>query len=166
MEKDIPFVVFAMEGQKFALHLSAVERVIRAVAVTPLPQSAPVVWGIIDIGGRVVAVMDIRQCFGMPRRQIRPQDHFIIANSARHCLVLVVDQVEGICYIPEKQITPGTEIVSPIKYVEAVASVATEMIVIHDLDTLLSRQEEEELTRLLAQIPPEVGGDGSGRSFG
>jgi len=46
--------VFALDGQRYALALHQVQRVIRVVAITPLPQAPAIVLGVIDLGGVVI----------------------------------------------------------------------------------------------------------------
>lgn len=52
-------MVFELDQQRYGLHLSAVERVLRAVEVTPLSQTPDVVWGVIDIEGQIVPIPDL-----------------------------------------------------------------------------------------------------------
>lgn len=61
-------VVFRLDERRYALPLSVVERVIRAVEVTPLPKAPPIVLGAIDVQGRVVPVLNVRRRFLMPDR--------------------------------------------------------------------------------------------------
>lgn len=42
-------VVFSIEGQRYALPLNDVERVLPMVAVSPLPQAPAVVLGVINL---------------------------------------------------------------------------------------------------------------------
>jgi purine-binding chemotaxis protein CheW len=53
-------VVFALDDQRYALALTCVQRSIRVVAVTPLPGAPAIVMGVIDLGGVVIPVIDIR----------------------------------------------------------------------------------------------------------
>ena len=55
-------VVFLVDGQRYALPLSAVDRAVRAVAVTPLPEMPPQVLGAINVHGRVLPVLSLRPC--------------------------------------------------------------------------------------------------------
>jgi purine-binding chemotaxis protein CheW len=44
-------VVFTLDDQRYALDLDSVQRSIRVVAITPLPEAPAIVLGIIDLGG-------------------------------------------------------------------------------------------------------------------
>ena len=42
-------VLFTLDDQRYALHLSAVERVVRAVEITLLPKAPEIVLGVISV---------------------------------------------------------------------------------------------------------------------
>ena len=89
-------VVFRLEEQRFALPLGVVERIIRAVAVTPLPEAPDIMHGLIDLEGQILPVLNLRRRIGLPEREITPEDHFLIVRAAQRQAVLVIDQAEGL----------------------------------------------------------------------
>ncbi len=60
------YIVFTLDEQRYALHLSAVERVICVVEITPLPKAPEIVLGIINVGGQIIPVIDMRKRFRLP----------------------------------------------------------------------------------------------------
>ncbi|MBI4530070.1 MAG: chemotaxis protein CheW, partial [Candidatus Latescibacteria bacterium] len=83
MKESHQLVVFTLDEQRYALHLSAVERVVCSVEVTPLPKAPEVVLGVINVQGQVLPVVNIRKRFQLPERGITLTDHFIVAQTAR-----------------------------------------------------------------------------------
>src|SRR5687767_1730159 len=73
-------VIFILDDQRYALPLSAVERVVRAVEVTPVPQGPKGIVGVINVEGEVVPVVNTRRKFGLPERGIETSDQFVIAH--------------------------------------------------------------------------------------
>ena len=61
-------VVFTLDEQRYALHLLAVERVVRAVEVTALPEAPEIVLGVVNVKGRIVPVINVRRRFRLPER--------------------------------------------------------------------------------------------------
>lgn len=53
-------MVFVLDEQSYALYLPSVERVVRAVEVTPLPKAPDIVSGIINLRGKITPVVDLR----------------------------------------------------------------------------------------------------------
>ena len=63
-------VVLTLDEQRYALHLSAVERIVRVVEVTALPQALESVLGVVNMERRVIPMVNIRQRFNFPEREI------------------------------------------------------------------------------------------------
>ena len=84
-------VVIALDQQRYALRLAAVERVVRMVEVTALPAAPLAISGMVNVQGRVVPVYDLRRRFGLPKREVTLADHFIVARTARRSVALIAD---------------------------------------------------------------------------
>lgn len=138
-------VVFTLDERNYALHLSAVERVIRAVDVTPLPKAPAVVFGVMNVQGQLVPVVDIRKRFRLPERDMRLSDRLIIAHTSKRAVALIVDSVSGMLEISEERIVAAKRILPTIEYVEGVVKLDDGLILIHDLDQFLSLDEEQAL---------------------
>src|SRR3712207_6774571 len=96
MNNSRRYVVFTLDEHGYALPLSFVERIVRAVEVTPLPKAPEIVLGVINVQGRVIPVVNIRKRFRLPEREIELSDQFIIARTAKRTIALVVDAVGGV----------------------------------------------------------------------
>jgi purine-binding chemotaxis protein CheW len=90
-----PLVVFSLDDQRYALALARVQRCIRVVAIAKLPKAPAIVAGIIDLGGVVTPVVDLRQRFDHPPRAIRLSDHLIVATTETRTVALLVDETRG-----------------------------------------------------------------------
>jgi chemotaxis signal transduction protein len=88
-------VFFLIDEQTYALQIGEVERIVRAVEVKPLPESPPHVCGVVNVQGKILPVVDLRVRFGQSSREIRPEDHFIIARTPNFSVVLPVDAALG-----------------------------------------------------------------------
>ena len=90
-------VVFCLDELRIALRLTAVERVVRAVQVTRLPQAPEIVLGVINLQGRAIPIVDFRNRFHLGRREPRITDQMIIARTARRPVGLMADAVDPEC---------------------------------------------------------------------
>jgi len=143
-------IVFNLDNQKYALHLSTVETVIRVVEFTPLPRAPKIVNGIVNFHGRVIPVFNIRRRFNLPDKEINLNDHLIIAHTSKRMAALMVDSVSDIIISRTKEeIIKATKILPEIKYVEGILKLKEGMILIHNLDKFLSLEEEKELENSL-----------------
>ena len=143
-------VTFELDGQKYALHLSAVQFVVRAVEITPLPKAPESVAGIINFQGQVVPVFNLRRRFRLPERELQLDAHIILARTARRLVALVVDAVGGVVECAAGETVPADAVVPGTEYVAGVVKRPDGLILIHDLDRFLSVDEAAQLEEALA----------------
>jgi purine-binding chemotaxis protein CheW len=152
---NLQLVVFALDDQRYALHLSAVERIVRAVEMTPLPKAPKIVIGVINVQGRIIPVFNIRRRFHLPEREIELSDQLIIANTARRTVALVVDTVDGVIERLSEEVTPADQVLPRIEYVEGIVKLENGLVLIHDLDKFLSIDEEAKLDEAVNKVKSE-----------
>ena len=145
----LPCVIFRLEGQRYALDLSQVDRVVSMVAVSPLPKTPAIVVGVINYRGSVVPVLDLRPRLGFPRREFGLTDHLLLGRTSRRLLALPVDEVLGVTEVAvEGTIAPST-LVPGSGYVTGIVALSDGLLFIHDLEALLSTDEERRLTEAM-----------------
>lgn len=150
-------LVFCLDDQRYALRLEAVERVVRAVEVTPLPDAPEIVHGIINVQGRIVPAINMRKRFRLPEKELCPSDQFIICSASQRTFALAADAVHGIVECPKQAVVTAEEVLPRMEYVEGVMILADGMILISNIGMLLSVGEEAVLGDQLANL----GGPGS-----
>jgi len=145
MSRSNHYVVFSLDEQSFALRLSAVERVIRAVEVTPLPNVPEAVLGVFNMQGQIIPAFNTRKRFGLPEREMSLSDQLIVARARTRRVALVVDAVSGINESEEQEVVTAEKIFPGMEHIEGVVKLADSLILIHDLDKFLSLDEEKAL---------------------
>lgn len=156
-------LLFRLDRQRFALPLTVVERVIRAVEVTPLPGAPAIVLGAINVHGRVLPVLNVRRRFLMPDRDVSPADWFLLAHTARHTVALVIDESEGVLERPQAEVVVSTQIVPGLEPFPGVIRLDDGLVLIHDLERFLSFDEARALDVALDQATDP--GDHTGSGF-
>lgn len=145
-------VVFILNEQRYALHLAAVERIVRMVEITPLPEAPDIVFGVVNVQGRVIPVVNIRRRFGLPERETNLSDQLIIAKTSKRPVALLSDGVSGVIEKAAERVVTSEEILSGMKYVEGVMKFEDGMILIHDIDKFLSLEEEKVLDEAMEHL--------------
>lgn len=151
MDPSAQYLVFTLDEQRYALPLSAVERVVRAVEVTPLPKAPEIVLGLVNVRGQVIPVVDIRRRFRLPERAIRLSDQLIIARTSRRPVALLADSATGMVAPSAREVLAPEEVLPHLEYVEGVIKLEDGILLIHDLDTFLSLEEEKALDRAISE---------------
>lgn len=142
-------VVFRLDTQRYALPLLAIERVVRAVAVTPLPDSPATVLGVIDVEGRLVPVFNLRLRFGLPSRPVSVDDHLVIAQSVYGTVALITDAVEGVIERSAVGSVTAEALVPGLDQVDGITRFEDGLVLIQNLARFLSAQEAGELAAAL-----------------
>ena len=152
MKRLRKLVTFSLDDRKFALYVSAVQRIIRVVEVTALPKAPEIVVGIINLQGTVIPVFDIRRRFRLPPREARLADQMIVAIAAKRTVALVVDSVDDVIEIAGEKIIAAEQILPELEYVEGVMKTEGGMVLIHNLERFLSLPEEKALDEALEAL--------------
>jgi purine-binding chemotaxis protein CheW len=134
-------IVFRLDQGRYALPLDVVERVVRAVEVTPLPNAPAIVLGAIDVHGQVLPVLNTRRRFLLPDRDICPADWFLLGHTTRRMVALVVDEAEGLVECADADIVPSARIAPGLERFPGVITLRDELVLIHDLERFLSLDE-------------------------
>jgi len=145
------FVIFRLDNRRFGLRLSVVERVIRAVEITPLPNAPEVIHGLVNMQGEIIYVVNTRKALGLPDREIDLSDQFIIARASGRFVALITDEVSGVKEFRGNEIKVTEDLSSHSWCIYGFAKTEDDVIVILDLDCMLSRD-------LIAVVDGRVGG--------
>lgn len=150
MDNSCQLVVFLLDDRQYALqHLTSVERILRAVQVTPLPKAPEIVSGVINLQGQIIPVVNIRRRFRLTEQEVNLSDRFIIARTPKRTLAFAADAVTGVLELPNEAVIAKEDVIPGLEYIKGVAKLEDGMILINDLDSFLSLEEEEELETAL-----------------
>ncbi len=151
MPELIQLVVFRLDAERYALPLEVVERIVRAVEITSLPEAPAIVLGVINVEGRILPVLNIRQRFGLTEREITASDQFLIARTARRTVVLVIDEAQGVIEHPLVEVVSSSGIVPGLGQIQGVVKLDDGLALVHDLEKFLSLDEARLLDRAMRE---------------
>lgn len=141
----ISVVVFSLGGRRYGLPLSAAERALPMAAVSPLPGCPDTVLGAINVHGHVTPVFDLRRRLGLEAREYGPDARLLLARTATRVVALTVDAVHGVAEVARGQIVPPDAVLPGIEQLSGIAALADGLLLINDLELLLSADEERQL---------------------
>lgn len=98
MNTDVADKVLILElgATIFALPLAVVERVIRAVAITPLPNAPAALLGGINVHNRAIPVLNTYHYFNAPAREVKPADFLVLLEIMHRRMALLAHRVIGV----------------------------------------------------------------------
>ncbi|KAF0142547.1 MAG: cheW2 [Stygiobacter sp.] len=141
-------VLFNLDDLKYAFQLSAVERVVTSVEITPLPKAPDIVLGIVNYQGLIIPVIDIRKRFRLPTKELSLEAQFVIAKTSKRLIVIVVDSVSGVYELGKSQIVDSAEAFPYTVYLSGISKIDSNIVLITDLEKFLTNEEE----KILAEI--------------
>ncbi len=94
---------FRLGAERCALELSAVDRVEEYAPAVDLPEGDESLSGVIQIKGEIAPVMDLRTTLGLAPIET---SSYVVVRIDGAPWALIVDRIERVIEIPEKDITP------------------------------------------------------------
>ncbi|MGH8055679.1 MAG: chemotaxis protein CheW [Candidatus Entotheonellia bacterium] len=148
----LQLVVFMIAGQRYALQLQRVERVLPIVAISSLPQAPAITLGVINLHGSILAIVDLRRRFNLPPHEYGLTGHLLLVRTIQRRLGFPVDEVLGVMEVAAEGVTPPHTVLPGIGHVAGIVTLADGLLFLHDLDTVLSLHEEQSLSRALEEM--------------
>jgi purine-binding chemotaxis protein CheW len=145
-------VIFEVAAQRFGLPLDRVQSAVRIVEITPLPCAPAVVTGVINVRGSVIPVVDMRRRFRLPQRASLLTDQLLIVDTPVRRLALWVDAVRDMAEYGEQDFIAADAIVPGMEYLRGIVRLADGLVLIQDLEQLLTLAEEQALAEAIGDV--------------
>ena len=81
---------------RLGVRSSEVCEVLRAAALSPLPQAPPTVEGVLNLRGWMTPVLDARAVLGIDSRPMHYNDHLLVLSVQQRRIALHVDRAIGL----------------------------------------------------------------------
>ena len=142
------WVTFRLDQEKYGINVMQVQEVLRVSEIAPVPGSPEYVLGIINLRGNVVTVIDTRKRFGLEPRELDDAARIVIVESNDQVVGIMVDSVAEVVglKVSEVEAAPNVGTEDSSRFIQGVASQEGELLVIVDLNKLLTDEEWEEFT--------------------
>lgn len=157
MQADLTVLIFELDEHRFALEARDVLEVVRAVQPTRLAQTPDVIEGVINVRGRVAALLDLRARFDLPRRAIAPSDTILLCEVGARLVGLRVDRTVELSTLAASSLAELKEVTSGATLVRGALALPDGVILLCDLQAFLSESEQLALSRALRQAPEQQG---------
>lgn len=143
----IQWVTFRLAGETYGINVMQVQEVLRYTDIAPVPGASYHVLGIINLRGKVVTVIDTRTRFGLPKGEMNDNTRIVIIEASSHVIGILVDSVAEVVYLRQSEIdiTPSVGNEDSSRYIQGVCHKDGELLILVDLDKMLSEEEWAEL---------------------
>jgi purine-binding chemotaxis protein CheW len=103
-------VEFIVGNVHYAIDIAHIREIVNPLVITPLPHSPAEVVGVADHRGEVVPIIDLRVRFGLAGSEPTRTTKWILINSNRGLIGLVVDAVTEVFGTGGEELRPTPEI--------------------------------------------------------
>ena len=143
-------ISFIVGDEEYGLDILRVKEVIRLREITRLPRAPSFVKGIINLRGDVIPIIDLRDRFGLERQEYTSMTRVIVVDVDNKLVGMVVDAASQVVRVPADQIEPPPPIVGGLsaEYIKGVGKLEERLIILLNIDRILSSQEKVELDRI------------------
>lgn len=139
MVRSVDVLRFDLDDQRYGLVTTDVVEIIRAATPAKLPDAPPIVVGVLNVGGDLVPVYDLRARFGATARALVPSDAMILARAGQRTVAIAVDRASDLIAVDDAALRAAPEIAP--RHVRGLAALDDGTLVIVDLGSFLTDHE-------------------------
>ncbi|BBE31996.1 chemotaxis protein CheW [Tepiditoga spiralis] len=155
MSTEIKIVTFNLGNEKFALDIMKIDTVAEYEDVTVIPHVADYVEGVINFRKEfVLPLINMRKKFKLPDFEDKSKCKILIIKQEDRKIGIMIDDVKEVKNISSDSIeeTPAVGGMNNIRFISGIARLDNEMLIILDMDKLLTAEEKMELDSLVKKI--------------
>lgn len=147
-------VIFKLGNQEFGLGILHVKAIEKYMDIVPIPNAPSYIEGIINLRGDVIPVYSLRSKFGLPKKTVDENTKLIVTKSKDVMMAFEVDSVNEIIEIAGSAIHEAPAIIRTegTAYINYVANVDKRLVVLLNLDGILSDAEKGALEKVALEV--------------
>ncbi|SJL82400.1 chemotaxis protein CheW [Vibrio palustris] len=149
-DEILQWVTFQLEEETYGINVMQVREVLRYTEIAPVPGAPDYVIGIINLRGNVVTVIDTRARFGLATGEVTDNTRIIVIESEQQVIGILVDSVAEVVYLRSSEIdtTPSVGTDESAKFIQGVSNRDGKLLILVDLNKLLTDEEWDEMNHL------------------
>lgn len=145
------YVIFKLGREEYGVDIMHVKEISEFKESMKVPNAPKFIDGIVNYRGVITPIINLRNKFNMELLELTSNTRIIIIYLNERQVGFLVDDASQVLTIDEKNIDPAPEIISggiEEKFISGIAKVGERMVIILDLEKVLSEEEKEKLVNL------------------
>lgn len=137
------YLSFFLGKEEYGIAILRVREIMGVVEITPLPRTPAHVRGVINLRGRIIPVVDLRQQFGMAPTEQSPEACIVVVDAARDGDMVVqvgflVDTVSEVLAVEAEQFAPPPRCAHAADgYVLGLGKLGDRVLILLDVDRVI-----------------------------
>lgn len=146
---EIHYVTLLIEDELYGIEMSRIKEIIRVTEMRPVPNSKKFMKGVINLRGKMIPVMDMRERCGLEPKEYHKKTSILIVSLNEIYVGLIVDLVNKVVKISNSNIQypPHYSAKIDTDFLNGISEVNDKIIIIVDIDKILSPEEHEYITK-------------------
>lgn len=146
---DKQYIIFKLNDEKFAANINHIASITEYTSITPLPNGPAYVDGLLNLRGDIIPVVNLKKRFKMAEQKMN-EKRILIASKNNVQIGFLVDDASQSMTVEESKILPPPQIAIKREndYISEVCIYNNELIIVVDLDRVLSEDEINDLVSL------------------
>ncbi|NLI89606.1 MAG: purine-binding chemotaxis protein CheW [Epulopiscium sp.] len=147
-------VVFKLGKEEYGIDIIKVVEIVHHQEIRKVPETPNYIEGIVNLRGDIYPIYNLRTRFNMKSEQIDEDTKIIIIKGEETDVGFIVDNVSEILNISESEIEDAPSIIASRTEQEYISGVAKEegrMIVLLDIDKLVSDSDQNLIKKMLEE---------------
>lgn len=147
---DVQLACFRVGGGLYALDIMQIREIIRPQKLTVVPKAPRFIEGVINLRGAVIPVADLRKRFDHPCTSDDRKNRIIICSVSGRIVGLLVDEVLEVRRYGRQDVAPSPQFLKgpEAEFFLGVARRGDDLVMVVDLDRILTSDEKIELARM------------------
>lgn len=141
------YVIFALHDQVYGVEISRIKEVMSYRKVTPLPNMNGFIKGIINLRGVIIPVFDLKDKFNLSPCPYTPFHVIIVMEIAGRIMGVIADEISDVVELSPQNVQGTTNLPRGLQaqYIKGIGKKDEELIILLDVDHILSQEELESL---------------------
>ncbi len=135
-----PYILFELAGNTYGLPSREVQHLEMVEHITPVPNAAPGVEGVVFSRGQVIPVVNLRARFGFAKENHSPRSRLMVVRCGERVVGLIVDAAREFRSISTEEIQApsGTLLSLSGSYLEGTVSLGERLVLLLNLQQTLN----------------------------
>ena len=136
-------VVFTINTEEFGIDIDRIKSIENMMEIFKIPNTPEYVEGLVNLRGKVHTVFNLRKRFNMPCPEFNENNKIIMTNISSSIIGVIVDEVKEIVKVEDSEFEAAPKALSSLKdkYLDGIAKVGGKIIMLLDLEKVLSPDE-------------------------
>ena len=154
-QQVLPLIVFKLGTEEYGIKIEQVKEVTITPKITPMPKTPKFIRGVTNIRGEIIAVVDLEEKFNIPVSTInekKKNTYTLVVERENFNIGIIVREVPQTLSLPASQIDKSPSLLQDFdineKFIDGIGKMGTRLIILLDINRILTFEEEKKLTTL------------------